>query len=248
MAPASRSEVVISSGELRLRGWVLRPEGAGPFPALVYNHGSEKDPSLDVFAGLASFFQEHGYVIVLPFRRGSGGSEGPYWEDGLPPKTSPDYGIAVVDALEKENADVSSAIAWARALPYVDPARVSVAGCSFGGIHTLLAAEKRQGLHAAVDFAGASMSWSSSLVLQRRLTTAVDHAETPVFFLQAQNDFDTLPSTVLSAEMEAAHKPHRVHIFPPHGTTPMEGHAGFCTKGMNEWGDEVLAFLAKPGG
>lgn len=175
VAPASRSEVVIPSGELRLRGWVLRPEGAGPFPAIVYNHGSEKDPSLDVFAGLASFFQEHGYVVVLPFRRGSGGSDGAYWEDGLPPKTSPDYGIAVIDALEKENADVSSAIAWARALPYVDPARVSVAGCSFGGIHALLAAEKRQGLHAAVDFAGASMSWSSSPVLQRRLTTAVDH-------------------------------------------------------------------------
>jgi hypothetical protein len=28
----------------------------------------------------------------------------------------------------------------------------------------------------------------------------------------------------------------------------LPGHAGFCTKGMNEWSDEVLAFLAKPGG
>ncbi len=47
--------------------------------------------------------------------------------------------------------------------------------------------------------------------------------------------------------MDDAHKPHRVRIYPPAGTTPEEGH-GFCRGGMQpEWGDDVLAFLAKSG-
>jgi hypothetical protein len=90
------------------------------------------------------------------------------------------------------------------------------------------------------------MSWSSSPPLQRRLTAAVDHAQVPIFFVQAQNDFDTTPTEVLSSEAAAAHKPHRAHVFPPHGKTHMQGHAGFCTHGMSEWGLEVLDFLEKP--
>lgn len=246
-APPARAEVRILSGDLTLRGWVFRPAGAGPFPALVYNHGSERDPGLDFLGDLGDWFRARGYVLLLPFRRGAGGSDGAYWKDGVPPERDPGYWPATIAQLEKENTDVSAAIAWLRAQPYVDGARVSVAGCSFGGIHTLLAAEKPQGLRAAVDFAGASMSWASSPLLQQRLTAAVDHAAVPVFFLQAENDFDTSPTRMLSREMDAAGKPHRAKLFPPHGTTPMQGHAHFCTHGMDEWGPDVLAFLDKPG-
>jgi carboxymethylenebutenolidase len=246
VTPASSSEVAIRSGELTLHGWVFRPEGRAPFPALVYNHGSEKDPSLDYLGEMAAWFQEHGYVLVLPFRRGSGGSDGKHWEEGLPPAEDEGYWPAALAAIEKENDDVASAIAWTKAQPYVDGARVSVAGCSFGGIHTLLAAERPQGLHAAVDFAGASMSWASSPLLQQRLGAAVQHAQVPVFFVQAQNDFDTTPSLTLSQEMDAAHEPNQVEIFPPHGKTHMAGHAHFCNHGMAEWGDDVLAFLDHP--
>jgi hypothetical protein len=67
----------------------------------------------------------------------------------------------------------------------------------------------------------------------------------PVFFLQADNDYDTTPTRVLSDEMRKAGKPVRVHVFPPNGTTPKEGHA-FCAGGASPpWGDEVLAFLAE---
>jgi dienelactone hydrolase len=246
-APPPRSEVRIPSGELTLHGWIFRPAGTGPFPALVYNHGSERDPSVDNFGDLGDWFRGQGYVLLLPFRRGAGGSDGTYWEDVVPPQHDPEYWPATIAQLEKESADVSNAVAWLRTQPFVDSARVSVAGCSFGGIHTLLAAEKPQGLRAAIDFAGASMSWASSPLLQQRLAAAVDHAAVPVFFVQAENDFDTSPTKLLPLEMEAAHKPHRAKIFPPHGTTHMEGHAHFCTHGMAEWGPDVLAFLDHPG-
>src|SRR5690349_12752541 len=38
-------EVRFPSGPYKLRGVLLKPEGPGPAPALVYNHGSESDPS-----------------------------------------------------------------------------------------------------------------------------------------------------------------------------------------------------------
>src|ERR1700676_298348 len=33
-------DVAFPSGDITLRGVVYRPEGKGPFPAVVYNHGS----------------------------------------------------------------------------------------------------------------------------------------------------------------------------------------------------------------
>ncbi len=239
---AFKGEISFPSEGRTLHGWLLKPPGAGPFHAIVYNHGSERDPSLTWMGATADFFQQHGYVVFLPFRRGSGGSEGTYWQDvveytpGLP-------GQARVKALEAENADVVAAVHWLRSQPFVDSRKLSVAGCSFGGIHTVLAAEKPIGIVAAVDFAGASMTWQKSLALQERLKRAVVAAQAPIFFVQAANDFDTAPSRVLSAEMERVGKPNRVKIYPPHGATPMEGHAHFCNHGQSEWGDDVLAFL-----
>jgi hypothetical protein len=65
-----------------------------------------------------------------------------------------------------------------------------------------------------------------------------------VFFVQAENDFDTAPSQVLSAAMKEKNLPHRMRIFPAHGTTHMQGHGHFCLHGASEWGADVLDFLA----
>jgi dienelactone hydrolase len=224
----------------------MKPAGDGPFPVIVYNHGSEQDPSLQFQGDLGRFFQKEGYIAFFPYRRGASGSEGPYWEDEIKRKPGTDRARKIVEQLEVENADVVAALAWVRQQPAVDARHIAVAGCSFGGIHTLLASEKATAAYAAVDFAGASMSWETSEPLQVRLKTAARAAQIPVFLVQAENDFNTAPSRVLSAEMDAAHKPHLMKIFPPHGTTPMAGHAHFCNHGMKEWGPEVLAFLRAP--
>jgi carboxymethylenebutenolidase len=242
-ASAGTFAVELQSGAYKLRGDVMKPAGAGPFPAIVYNHGSERDPSLDTFEKVGEFFQAEGYVVLFPYRRGAGGSQGPYWADEVKKWPAAEEHEAVIAQLDAENDDVLAAIAWIGKQPYVDPTRIAVAGCSFGGIHTVLTAERSPAIFAAVDFAGASMSWDESPPLQERLKVAVRNARAPIFFLQAENDFNTTPSRVLSAEMTAASKPNAMKIFPPHGKTAMGGHAGFCTRGMSEWGGEVLSFL-----
>jgi len=150
----------------------------------------------------------------------------------------------VVDELATtQTDDVMSAVEYVRSLPYVDRTRVAVAGCSFGGIVSLFAAERGTGVQAVVDFAGGAMSWASAPELQERMKQAARAARVPVFFVQAENDFNTAPSLVLSEEMRRAGKPVRVHVFPANGVTHEEGH-GFCAGGENPaWGDEVLEFL-----
>jgi dienelactone hydrolase len=76
------------------------------------------------------------------------------------------------DALVAQSNDVMAAVAYVAALPYVDKRRIAVAGCSLGGIESLLTAERGTGITAAVDFAGAAITWANNLALQDRMKLA----------------------------------------------------------------------------
>jgi dienelactone hydrolase len=227
--------VTFPSGALTLHGFLYRPAGDGPFPAVVFNHGSEALPGNK--RGQALFYVPHGFVLFVPHRRGQGRS-----------RDAGEYigrlsDARVVDELVAQTDDVIAAVEYVHSLPYVDPAHVAVAGCSFGGIVSLFAAERGTGIEAAVDFAGGAIMWARTPELQARMKQAARGARVPVLFIQAENDFDTRPSRVLSEEMHSAGKPERVRIFPPNGSTHQEGHQ-LCSGGeAPAWGDEVLSFL-----
>src|SRR4029077_19440551 len=73
--------VAFPSGGLTLQGVVFKPERAGPFPAVVYNHGSAPGMlSKEAFEALGPAFAAHGWVFFGPYRRGQGlsASAGPY--------------------------------------------------------------------------------------------------------------------------------------------------------------------------
>jgi carboxymethylenebutenolidase len=78
--PASEF-VTFASGNRTLKGVLFKPEGAGPFPAVVYNHGSGAGMlSQPAFDALGPIFVRHGWVFFGPYRRGQGLSAqaGPY--------------------------------------------------------------------------------------------------------------------------------------------------------------------------
>jgi dipeptidyl aminopeptidase/acylaminoacyl peptidase len=232
--------VTFSSGPLTLHGFLYHPSGDGPFPAVVYNHGSEALPGAR--SDQAVFFVPRGFVLFVPHRRGQGRSR----DAGEYVGRLSDRG-RVVDELLAQTDDVMAAVEYVRSLPYVDAARVVVAGCSFGGIVSLFAAERGTGIQAAVDFAGGAMMWARTPELQARMKQAARAARTPVLFIQAENDFDTTPSRVLSDEMRSAGKPARVRVFPPNGSTHQEGHHLCYGSPDPVWGDEVLSFLKASG-
>lgn len=234
--------VAFTSENLQLRGFMFKPEGNGPFPAVLYNHGSEKLPGSKPEIG--KFFAANGYVLFVPHRRGQGRSPGTYIGDALSGASRMARGSLMVKLLDEQSQDVVAALDFLKKLPYVDPGRIAVAGCSFGGIQTLLAAEKNVGLRAAVAFAAAAMTWRDSTEIQERLIAAVKRAVVPVYLIQAENDYDLSSTRELARELEQAGKAHRVRIFPPYGETQDDGHGRFCFRGVDVWGNDVLSFLA----
>ena len=237
---ATTREVVFPSGGLDLHGYLWEPPGRGPYPVVLYNHGSEKLPGSKPTLG--AFFTAQGFVFFVPHRRGQGLSPGQYISDLVAQSPPAQQNQVVVDQLVAQVDDVSAALTYLVGLPEIDRSRVVVAGCSYGGIETVLASERDLAVRASVDFAGAAESWGNP-ILRTRLTDAVDRARVPIFFLQAMNDYNTAPSRFLSDEMARIGKPYQVKIYPPYGTTVDDAHGGFCTNAPEVWGTDVLAFL-----
>ena len=235
--PANANLVSFPASGGTLYGFLYMPEGKGPFPAVLWNHGSEKRPGWQ--PQLAAFYNSHGFVFFLPHRRGQGRSPGPYIMDEI---RSQRGSTAAVEAQQTANEDVVAAMNWLKAQPEVDASRIVVSGCSFGGIQTLLTAEKGLGARAFVAFAPAAQSWGNG-ALDLMLENAVKHAKAPVFILRARNDYSIQPMEVLGKIAKT--KGGEAKIYPPFGNTPQEGHCVFAATnaGIAVWGDDVLKFI-----
>jgi carboxymethylenebutenolidase len=241
--------VVFPSGEIALHGVLYKPEGKGPFPAVVYNHGSAPGMlSKEAFDALGPAFASHGWVFFGPYRRGQGlsASVGPYIGDQI--AAAEKHGgistgaAAMVRLLETDHLnDQLAALAWLRKQGFVQPDRIAVAGNSFGGIESVLGAE-RGDYCAAIDSAGGAQSWAQAPELQLLMTRSVRNANAPIFFFQAANDYDLSPSKILSAVMKDASKTYEVKIFPRYGNSPQDGHT-FGYFGSAVWADDVFRFL-----
>jgi carboxymethylenebutenolidase len=234
-------EVVFPSGGRQLHGFLWKPDGTGPFPAILWNHGSEKLPGSQ--PALASFYSAHSYVFFVPHRRGQGRSPGDYIQDLVAQSPPGERARRMVELQQAEVDDVVSALTYLKSQPFVDPARVAISGCSFGGIQTLLTGERDLGIKALVPFAPGAMSWEQNQPLRDRLIRAVDAAKAPVFLIQAENDYSLAPSQALSKEANKKHKDFQSKIYPAFGSTHQDGHWGFCSTATAVWGNDVLTFL-----
>jgi carboxymethylenebutenolidase len=249
-APAQSSpapvEVIFSSGNLVLHGFLYKPEGKGPFPAVLWNHGSERRPGW--LPDLAPIFLSRSYVLFIPHRRGQGRSPGDYVMDLLDRANQTGGPQArsrkLVELMEQHLEDQVAALSFLKGLPDVDQQRIAVAGCSFGGIQTVLMAERGLGLRAAVDFAGAAQNWQNSQDLRDRMLKAVRQAQMPILFIQAKNDYDISPSRELAAAMEKSNQPHALQIFPSFGKSTQDAHE-FCVHGGEIWAPQVFSFLSQ---
>jgi carboxymethylenebutenolidase len=246
---AAPETVTFPSGAITLHAVLYKPEGTGPFPAVVYNHGSAPGMlSEQAFDALGPVFTKQGWVFLGPYRRGQGlsASAGPFIGDQIA-AAEKSGGISagaatMVRLLETDHLDDQlSALAWLKKQSFVQPNRIAVAGNSFGGIETVLGVE-RGGYCAGIDSAGGAESWAEAPELQSRMIRAVRNAKAPLFFFQAANDFDLSPSKTLSAEMQKAGKTYQLKIYPSYGDSPRDGHT-FGYFGADVWAADVFAFL-----
>jgi carboxymethylenebutenolidase len=249
--------VVVHNGLATLHAMLWRPQGRGPFPAILLNHGSGRSheglehlgPYEQNAEKLGPVFARHGYVFLYLFRRGVGPSagQGPNAVDLMNSELAA-QGQDARNALQlqllenRDMADALSGLKFLRALPYVDGRDVAAVGHSFGGSLTLLLAEREPNLRAVIVFSCAGYSFDRFPQLRARLLTAIDHIAAPVFFIHAENDYSLSSGKVLDARREQIGKPHRLKIYPPIGHTVDDGH-DFLHLGVSIWEPDVFAFL-----
>lgn len=128
MKTTSSSAVAIESGTLKLEGLLHLPAGEPPFPGIVVCHPHPQYGG-DMQNGVVGAIVDAALdtrIAALRFNfRGVGASEGTY-EGG-----------------RGEVQDVGAALAYLSATPDIDPARIGLAGYSFGAVMALH--------HAAAD-------------------------------------------------------------------------------------------------
>lgn len=240
--------VRFNNGELTLGGELYLPEGKGPFPTVLYNHGSAPGMRNSMAsAAIGSKFVQQGWAFFMPYRRGQGLSEdqGPYIMDQIKRAWWNPFDSAAQKLVELHQGDHLSdqiaALNWLRAQPFVDPARIVTAGNSFGGIQVMLGMASAD-YCAGINAAGAAQSWQDSKTLQALLSQAAVNARGPIFFFQAENDYDLTPSRELFAAGQAAGKEVQLKIYPRFGVSSEDGHS-LPYRGVSVWFEDALNFV-----
>lgn len=128
-APASVpvEDVWVEGPGGRVHALVQKPTGAsGPLPTVFEIHGGPTWHDSDAFAAGPAAWVDHGYAVVRVNYRGSTGY-GREWTDALKHR---------VGLIELE--DIAAVREWAVTSGLADPARIVLAGGSWGGYLTLL--------------------------------------------------------------------------------------------------------------
>src|SRR5262245_50084801 len=82
-SPTMYGDVLYPSGALRIQAYLYKPDGEGPFPVVIYNHGSRAGHERDSrpFEHIGALLTHARYAVLVPERRGYGRSDGLTWPE-----------------------------------------------------------------------------------------------------------------------------------------------------------------------
>jgi dienelactone hydrolase len=134
----------------------FRPNGEGPFPIVIFNHGRASarraDPPRHRYTQIARYWIRRGFAVFVPTRLG-------YGDSGLDP--DPEYSGGVCSdpkidvALGAMLKQVDATLQFARTFAWADTTRVIVAGQSYGGFVSMgVNKQTPSSVLAAVNFSG----------------------------------------------------------------------------------------------
>src|SRR5205807_10377325 len=104
-------------------------------------------------------------------------------------------------------------------------------GVSYGGIQTLITAEKGLSVRGFVAFAPGAMSFAN-VALRERMQEAVRNAKAPLLLLQAKNDYSTGPSELLAPILKSKGPPSHNTVYPAFGSMEQHGHGAFANRSL----------------
>ncbi len=226
---------------VELETTVFRPDGEGPFPVAIINHGKASgDPMFQErarYAVPAREFVRRGYAVVVPMRQGFAGSGGRYIDGGC--------NIAGNGRYQADDVEVT--LAWLRRQPWADATRVVVIGQSHGGLTTLaLGTREAAGVRGLINFAGGlrlnNCQWQTDIVSAFGDYGA--RARLPSLWFYGENDSYFAPDLV--SRMHAAYtKAGGKAVLVAYGPFKNDAHGMFGSRdGVPIWLPEVERFLA----
>jgi dienelactone hydrolase len=195
-------------GTNQLEMTLMLPEGAGPFPLMVFNHG---DVSLDDSSvrykrrvrstTVAWEFLRHGIAVAVPARRGVALSEGIY------PGGFGRYDADPTYKARFHAQDILAALAYLKSRPEIDAQRIILAGQSAGGYSVMyIASTNPSGVIGAVDFSGGrtdATSMEGPAYLHSTMVNGFEElgrtTRIPTLWIFAENDSKYTANTIRAA-------------------------------------------------
>lgn len=231
---------------------VFKPDGVGPFPVLVLSHGSPRSAEArraggrQRMAAQSERFIAMGFAVLVPTRRGYGGSGGE-WAEAYGRCSAPDYHAAGLETAR----DLRAAVDAVRGEPWADTGRVVLAGQSAGGFGSVAAASGAfEGLAGVINFAGGRGSLAPGQVCgEAQLVEAMARygsgSRVPELWIYSRNDrfFGPQLARRMHAAFTAAGGSAEFVEAPAVG---LDGH-GYFARAMDDWLPRVEAFLARIG-
>ena len=231
---------------------VYRPEGDGPFPLVVFNHGravSAKRASQGRYRpeAAARYLVAKGFVVLVPNRIG-------YWQTYG--SFDPEYSsCGPIEPMSIAASDqVLAAVEFAKTLPYVDVSRWLVAGQSVGGLTTVATVGRAPaGLLGGINFSGGTGGDPDARPGRPCNPGAMTHywgeiaknAKVPMLWLYWENDKfwgPDHPKAWYRAWVEGGAQA----TFAGFGPSGSNGHFGL-NEDMDHWLPVVDEFLARLG-
>jgi dipeptidyl aminopeptidase/acylaminoacyl peptidase len=191
-----------SHDDRRIPAWLYRPDGDGPFGAVLSIHGgpeSQERPRY-MYSGMYQYLLDQGIAVLAPNVRGSTGYGRAYQR-----MIHRDFGGA-------ELGDFDAAARYLRGQDWVDPRRIGVFGGSYGGFASLSCLSRLPdywacgislfGMSNLVTFARSvpptwralMTAWvgdpdtETEFLMSRSPVTYADAIDAPLFVIQGAND------------------------------------------------------------
>ncbi len=192
-ADAATERVEIPNGPAPLAGYLFKPKGSGPFPAVVALHGcaglSGRNGLRTQYGDWGERLAGLGFVVFFP---DSYGSRGLGSQCRVPKRT--------VRASRERVSDAHSARRWLQAQSFIVPDRVSLIGWAGGGVAALWTI-RRKGTpkNDGQDFRAAAVLYPRC----QTLNEAAWSARVPTLIMLGESD-DWAPSAACEQMVKAA--------------------------------------------
>jgi dienelactone hydrolase len=194
-AAGSPESVEFAQGDVTLKAVLFRPEGTGPFPAVVALHGcgglNDRTGALGVrYRDWGLHLAKAGFAVLYPDSYGSRGLGAQCTVRNRPIRSD-----------RERVADANAARRWLQNQPWVKPDHVSLIGWSTGGISTLWAVRPQTAVKDdGRDFRSAVAFYPGC----RRLDTTAWSARVPTLILAGGAD-DWSPVSYCEHMVAGAH-------------------------------------------